>query len=182
MPNTTFDPSWKKHEKGVHSEDTKTQIKETDKFLAERDHELARNPQAKRWEESRVKAWAKDKPQWAKKRLKAEEAEINQFNAGLRVGGQFNQLLHPVPGYLIVEIDKPVEKTAAGIYMPTEASKEMQNVGTVIDIGEATKDLNPPCFPGDKVMFKKGAGLELGIEGRDCRFMVFQDVLGTFYE
>lgn len=182
MPYTTFDPTWKKYEPGVHSEDTKTQIEETDKFLAERDHELKTNPAAKRWEESRKKEWDRNKPHATKERLKIENAEQLKFAAGLRVGGEFNQLLHPVPGFLIVELETPPDKTTSGIYIAPEVSEVMRNTGIVLDVGDSTKELDAPCQPGDKIMFKKGAGLELGIEGRDCRFMIFSDVLGVFHD
>ena len=64
--HTTFSPSWKKYEEGMKNPNSKNQGEYTDKFIAEREHALKTDPQAKRWEEGRKESWAKDKPQWVK--------------------------------------------------------------------------------------------------------------------
>ncbi len=65
-PHVAFTPSWKKYEEGMKHPDSKDQGLYTDKFLAEREHAMKTDPQAKRWEETRKASWAKDKPQWIK--------------------------------------------------------------------------------------------------------------------
>jgi hypothetical protein len=64
--HTPFIPSWKKYEEAMRHPDSKQQGVATDKFMAERDHALRTDPQAKKYEESRKARWAADKPQWIK--------------------------------------------------------------------------------------------------------------------
>lgn len=187
MPAAKYTPDWKKYEKDLYHPDPKVQQEATERFTAAREHALKTDPQARRWEESRKESAAKDKPQFVKERQKKEAKELNQFNAGLRKAGSFNSGLKPSPGYLIVEIEVVEEKTSAGIYLPTEAAEVQQNVGRVLDSGDPlpfsdNRDLPLPCQVGDKVMFKKGAGIELSVEKKNCRFMLHTDILGVFYE
>jgi len=63
---TPYSPSWKKHEKNMWHEDTKTSQEATDKFIEEREHEIKTDPKAARWEKSRKATWEKDKPAWRK--------------------------------------------------------------------------------------------------------------------
>ena len=65
--HTLYVPPWKKYEEGMKHPDNKHQGIEADKFIAEREFQVKNDPKAKRWEESRKAAWAKDKPQWVKK-------------------------------------------------------------------------------------------------------------------
>lgn len=69
-PAVSFTPSWKKHEAAIHLGNADQQYEASDKFIAERAHEMRRDPQAKRWEESRKKSLAKDKPAWRKEKMK----------------------------------------------------------------------------------------------------------------
>ena len=61
-----FNPSWKKHEEGMWSGNKETSMKQTDKFLDEREHAMKTDHQAKRWEEGRKQEWAKNKKYWAR--------------------------------------------------------------------------------------------------------------------
>ena len=63
-----FTPSWKKYEQNYWTPDPErtSDNKTTDKFLAERDHETKTDPKARRWEDSRKKEWARNKPAWRK--------------------------------------------------------------------------------------------------------------------
>jgi hypothetical protein len=63
---TPFAPSWKKYEEGMKHPDSPNQGEYADKFIAEREHQLKVDPQAKKWEESRKAVWAREKPQWVK--------------------------------------------------------------------------------------------------------------------
>jgi len=67
-----FTPSWKKYEPNIHDldPDKKEDFKITDAFLAERDHETKTDPKARRWEESRKKEWARNKPVWRKQMMR----------------------------------------------------------------------------------------------------------------
>jgi hypothetical protein len=68
-----FSPSWKKYEEAMKHPDSKVQGEATDKFLAEREHAMKTDPQARRWEESRKASLAKDKPQWIRHMQKKGE-------------------------------------------------------------------------------------------------------------
>lgn len=72
VPSVLFTPSWKKYEQNYWTPDpeVKEDFKKTDAFLEEREHETKTDPKAKRWEESRKKEWAKNKPAWRKKMMK----------------------------------------------------------------------------------------------------------------
>ena len=72
LPYIRFVPSWRKYEQNFFDLDPekKTTNEMTDKFLAEREHQTKTDRQAKRWEESRQKEWAKHKPLWRKKMMK----------------------------------------------------------------------------------------------------------------
>ena len=72
VPTLLFTPSWRKYEQNYWSPDPDKKISndKTDKFLAEREHETKTNLKARRWEESRKKEWAKNKPAWRKKMMK----------------------------------------------------------------------------------------------------------------
>jgi len=69
-PFFKYTPSWKAYEEGMKHQFSKDPIGSADKFIDERDHQLKTDPKAKRWEESRVKSWEKDKPQWRKEAMK----------------------------------------------------------------------------------------------------------------
>lgn len=187
MAHIKFNPEWAKFEEDMHSSDPQKAQEATEKFTAARDHAVRTDSQARRWEESRKEGWAKDKPQWVKKRIKAENEPLEMMKKSLRQGGSFDTGFKPAPGYVIVEVEKKETKTEAGIYIPDEATDGLKNTGIILDVGDElivgeTKTIKSPCSIGDTVMFKKGAGLEMEIADRDCRFMQFSDILGIFYE
>ena len=182
---TTFTPSWKKYEEAIYKGDARTQEEASDKFLAEREHEIATDPQAKRWEESRKKSVAKDKHTYVKEKRKGELKDVNEFRSSMRKFGSSDQKLRPAPGYILVTPESREQKTEGGIILPEEASNNMTNRGIVIEIGEdgITNDgqvVKKPCKKNDLILFKKGAGVEMEIQGAKCRFIQFSDVLGIF--
>ena len=65
-PHVAYVPSWKKYEEAMRHPDSNQQGVATDNFMAEREHAIKTDSQAKRYEESRKARWAKDKPQWIK--------------------------------------------------------------------------------------------------------------------
>lgn len=182
---TSFTPSWKKYEEAIYKGDAKTQEEASDKFLAEREHELKTDPQARRWEESRKKAAAKDKPTYIKEKRKNEFKEVNEFRSSMRKFGASDQRLKPAPGYILVVPEVKEQKSVGGIILPEESSQNMANRGIVIEIGDdgITNDgriVKQPCKKDDLILFKKGAGVEMEIQREKCRFMQFSDILGTF--
>ena len=67
-----FVPSWRKYEPNFHDLDPekKEDLKSNDAFLAERDHATKTDPKARRWEESRKREWARNKPAWRKQMMR----------------------------------------------------------------------------------------------------------------
>jgi len=72
-PGVQFSPPWKRYEKGMKHPDNKNQTVYGDKFFAEREHAIQTDPKARRWEESRKKAWADAKPQWVREQQRKEQ-------------------------------------------------------------------------------------------------------------
>lgn len=185
--DVNYTPSWKKYEAGIHGGDNATsQVEAVEKFTAERDNELKTNPQARRWEESRKESMYKEKPNIVKRRIKSQLEEKAKIGRDIKNFGRFDSDLVPAPGYiLILPETRDEEKTESGIYLAKEASQDFTTIGEVIEVGEGdiTNDgrlVKEPCQKGDRILFKKGAGIEMDIKGNKCRFMQFSDVLGRF--
>lgn len=181
-----YTPTWKKYEEGIHNGDAKSQLEATEKFTAERDHELKTNPQARRYEESRRESLYKDKPTMIKNRIKSQQKQKEALGKDIKDFGRFDSDLIPAPGYiLILPETKDEEKTESGIYIAGTSSQEFTTIGGVVEVGDEdiTNDgriVKKPCQKGDRILFKKGAGIEMDIKGSKCRFMQFSDVLGRF--
>jgi chaperonin GroES len=74
---------------------------------------------------------------------------------------------------------KPLEAettTASGLIIP-DSAKEKQQEGTVIAVGNGTKDESMTVKIGDTVLFGKYAGTELVLEGEDYLIMREADIL-----
>jgi len=181
----TFTPSWKKHEEKIFKGTPQEQSEATEKFLAERKHAIETDPQAKNWEEGRKKQVAKEKNTFVKEKRASETKEVDKMRKDMRVFGISNNDLLPAPGYLLVSPEVEEIKTASGLYIPTDTNANMTNRGYVVEVGRSgiTNDgrvVEKPCEKGDFVLFKKGAGVEIKIKDKDCRFMQFSDILGVF--
>jgi len=74
---------------------------------------------------------------------------------------------------------KPIEAettTASGLIIP-DSAKEKQQEGTVVAIGNGTKDEPMTVKIGDKVLFGKYAGTELVFESAEYLIMREADIL-----
>ena len=74
---------------------------------------------------------------------------------------------------------KPLEAettTASGLIIP-DSAKEKQQEGTVIAVGNGTKDEPMTVKVGDTVLFGKYAGSELVLEGTEYLIMREADIL-----
>ena len=67
-------------------------------------------------------------------------------------------------------------KTASGIFIP-DTAKEKPQKGTVIAVGNGTKDHAMTVKVGDSVLYGKYAGTELKLEGTDYLIMREDDIL-----
>jgi len=181
MPNTPFQPEWKKHEADLRSPDIKKQHIATEAFDETRKKEMAVSAKARHWEEDRKQAFMKEKPNYVKQKRAEEVAPLEKFKQDLKQGGKFDGTLNPMPGYIVIKADETPEQTSSGLYVPDSAS--LKNTGIILAEGgvqynDAT--VYHPLHVNERVLYKKGAGIdiELGIWGK-CVLMTFNDILGV---
>lgn len=182
---TAFTPSWKKYEEKIFKGTPQEQTEASTNFIAEREHQIKVDPQAKRWEEGRKKEVAKEKNTYIKEKRASETKEVDKMRKNMRVFGFSNNDLIPAAGYLLVYPEVEEQTLASGIVLTTESMVNMTNRGRVIEVGRSGvsndgRVVEKPCEKGDYILFKKGAGVEIKIKDKDCRFMQFSDILGVF--
>lgn len=184
MPNSPFDPSWKRFEADMHSDDASVSEKAGELFLAEREKALKTDKQAREWEASRKASIAKDKPAWAKKKREEDVAPVKKMIDALKDAGDYEEGLEPAPGYIVIEEVHKEKVTESGIILAEEAVASSVNTGVVVSVGSGKYEwgqyVYPPAKVGYKVLFKWGAGLEITLKNKKCRFMQFSDILGVF--
>lgn len=76
---------------------------------------------------------------------------------------------------------KPMEaetKTVGGIYIP-DTAKEKPQRGTIIAVGNGTKDVTMEVKEGDVVLYGKYSGTEITIGDEDYLIMKQSDVLAV---
>ena len=76
---------------------------------------------------------------------------------------------------LVLRIEED-EKTSGGIIIP-DTAKEKPQRGTVVAVGNGTKDNPITVSVGDQVLYGKYAGTELQHEGVDYLIMKESDIL-----
>jgi len=79
-------------------------------------------------------------------------------------------------GKILVEPKAAEEKTSSGIIIP-DSAKEKPQQGVVILTGAALKDETMEVKVGDTVFYRKYAGTELSIDGKDYLLLSQTDVL-----
>lgn len=85
--------------------------------------------------------------------------------------------IKPLGDRVLIQPTAAEEVTASGIYIP-DAAKEKPLKGTVIAVGNGTKEEEMILKVGDTVLFGKYAGTELQYEGEKYLMMRQSDVLG----
>lgn len=180
----TYKPTWAQYEADIHGNDPKKAIEATEAFTQERDRELATSREARDYEKARREEMARNKPLYAKK--KREEAEMQdpskRLLADIRQGGRHKCGLNPSAGYVLVEVEKPSETNLGGLIISEDAVEP--NTAVVLAVGGdqiLEKNILPaPVKVGDRILFKKFAGMEIEIKGVKSRVLTFTDVLGVF--
>ena len=76
----------------------------------------------------------------------------------------------PLHDRVLIEVLDSSEKTAGGIIIPDTAQEKPQK-GTVIAVGNGTKDTPMTVKEGDSILYGKYAGNELKFEGEDYLIM-----------
>ena len=79
-------------------------------------------------------------------------------------------------GKVLVKPHEAEAKTASGIIIP-DSAKEKPQQGVVILTGAALKDETMEVKTGDTVFYRKYAGTELTIDGKDYLLLSQTDVL-----
>jgi chaperonin GroES len=84
--------------------------------------------------------------------------------------------IKPLADRVVIEPKAAEEKTASGIYIP-DSAKEKPQRGTIVAVGNGTKDVVMEVKVGDEVLYGKYAGTELNIDGNDYLIMKQSDIL-----
>ena len=83
--------------------------------------------------------------------------------------------IKPLSDRVLIEPIAAETKTASGIYIP-DTAKEKPQKGTVVAVGNGTKEHNMTVKIGDSVLYGKYAGTELKLEGKDYLIMKESDI------
>lgn len=179
-----LDIAWKKYEKDIGSPDVSKARKALDAFVETREDQVKKDPKARQWEEDRKKEVAKNKPIWRKGIDQAKEDQRNKKWKALLQGGVFNADLTPAPGYVLIGVDDKEVVSETGIIIAS--SVEEPNEGVVLVVGPTLiwdkLQTECPCKVGDNILFKRGAGLNLMLQEKQCKLIYFNDILGIFHE
>ncbi|EHQ42157.1 MULTISPECIES: co-chaperone GroES [Myroides] len=84
--------------------------------------------------------------------------------------------IKPLADRVLIEPQPAETKTASGLFIP-DTAKEKPQKGTVVAVGNGTKDHNMTVQVGDTVLYGKYAGTELKLEGKDYLIMREDDIL-----
>ncbi len=83
--------------------------------------------------------------------------------------------IKPLADRVLVQPAPAEEKTSGGIIIPDTAQEKPQK-GTVVAVGEGTKDNPVTLKAGDKVLYGKYAGTELNFDGDTYLIMRESDI------
>ncbi len=86
--------------------------------------------------------------------------------------------LKPLADRVIVQPTAAEEVTASGIIIP-DSAKEKPLKGTVIAVGNGTKDEEMVLKEGDRVLYGKFAGTEIDVDGEKVLVMRQNEVLAV---
>jgi chaperonin GroES len=84
--------------------------------------------------------------------------------------------IKPLADRVLVEPAAAETKTSSGIIIP-DTAKEKPQRGTIVAVGNGTKDNPMTVSVGDQVLYGKYAGTELQHEGVDYLIMKESDIL-----
>ena len=84
--------------------------------------------------------------------------------------------IKPVADRVLIEPAPAETKTVGGIIIP-DTAKEKPLQGTIVAVGQGTKDEEMVLKEGDKVLYGKYAGTELEHEGKKYLIMRQSDVV-----
>jgi chaperonin GroES len=83
--------------------------------------------------------------------------------------------IKPLADRVVIEPIAAETTTASGLIIP-DSAKEKPSKGTVVAVGNGTKDEALTVQVGDTVLYGKYAGTELKLEGKDYLIMRESDI------
>ena len=84
--------------------------------------------------------------------------------------------IKPLADRVVIKPTAPEEKTASGIIIP-DSAKEKPLKGSVVAVGNGTKDEEMVVKTGDNVLYGKYAGTEIDFDGEKYLIMRQSDIL-----
>ena len=84
--------------------------------------------------------------------------------------------IRPLSDRVLIEPMAAETQTASGIFIP-DTAKEKPQKGTVVAVGNGTKDHTMTVKVGDTVLYGKYAGTDLKFESKDYLIMSEDDIL-----
>ena len=84
--------------------------------------------------------------------------------------------IRPLSDRVLIEPMAAETQTASGIFIP-DTAKEKPQKGTVVAVGNGTKDHAMTVKVGDTVLYGKYAGTDLKFEAKDYLIMREDDIL-----
>ncbi|HSD13563.1 MAG TPA: co-chaperone GroES [Flavobacterium sp.] len=84
--------------------------------------------------------------------------------------------IRPLSDRVLVEPMAAETQTASGIFIP-DTAKEKPQKGTVVAVGNGTKEHTMTVKVGDTVLYGKYAGTDLKFDGKDYLIMREDDIL-----
>lgn len=81
----------------------------------------------------------------------------------------------PINDFVLIEPEQVEEKTASGLYIP-DAAKEKPQRGTVVAVGDGTEKEPMILKEEFTVLFKKYAGTDVELNGKNYLLMKQSDV------
>ncbi|WP_281615637.1 co-chaperone GroES [Flammeovirga sp. SubArs3] len=84
--------------------------------------------------------------------------------------------IKPLADRVLIEPAEAETQTASGLFIPDNAKEKPQR-GTVVAVGNGTKDEPLTVKVGDTVIYGKYSGTELNLDGNDYLMMREADIL-----
>ncbi len=84
----------------------------------------------------------------------------------------------PLGENVLIQPEKPEQKTSAGIYLPDTANQERSQLGKVIAVGESDKI---KVKADQKVIFRRYGGEEIKIDSNEYLITNYKDVLAIIH-
>ncbi len=103
----------------------------------------------------------------------------NRFHLNLNYLKKYNTMalnIKPLSDRVLIEPVAAETQTASGIFIP-DTAKEKPQKGTVVAVGNGSKDHTMTVKVGDTVLYGKYAGTDLKFEGKDYLIMREDDIL-----